>query len=472
MKKEEILEILLKKEKFRLNYHLMPAKGLLNDPNGLVEKDGIYHVFYQWNDKECEHGAKKWGLYTSKNLINWEIEDVALTPEEWYETHGCYSGSGIVIDDKINLVYTGNVKNEKGDRETYQCLAVEKNDGSFEKLGTIIDMIPAGFTEHFRDPKVWGKDGYYFMVLGAQNTELKGEVLLYKSENFRDWELVDSIYNKQDLGYMIECPDLFELNGEKILLSSPQGIEAKGDLFNNLYQSGYMIGEVDYMTGENKWNEFMEIDRGFDFYAPQTFSDSKGRRIMYAWMGMEENGHLSVEEGNWVHALTMPRELVLKNGRIFQKPLDEFKTLRVNEKFHKNLEVEENIMIEGIEGKSYELIVELHSLDSEEFGIKLRKNSEEELLVKFKNDKLIINRDKTLGLKGQRACKTEENIHKLHIFMDESSMELFYNDGKEVFTTRFYVNEDAKDIEFFSKKGKCLIKNLEFYELKGFSYSV
>ena len=118
MKKDEILKALLKNEKYRLNYHLMPAKGLLNDPNGLVEKNGIYYVFYQWNDKECAHGAKKWGLYVSKDLIDWEIKEIALSPEEWYETHGCYSGSGIVVEDRINLIYTGNVKNEKDERES------------------------------------------------------------------------------------------------------------------------------------------------------------------------------------------------------------------------------------------------------------------------------------------------------------------------------------------------------------------
>lgn len=472
MEKKEILDALLKKEKFRLNYHLMPSKGLINDPNGLVEKNNEFHVFYQWNDEECAHGPKKWGHYVSKNFVDWKIENVALKPVEWYETHGCYSGSGILIDGKINLIYTGNVKNAEGKRESYQCLAVEKDDGTFEKLGPIIDEIPKGYTEHFRDPKIWKENDTYYMVLGAQNKKEFGEVLLYKSKNYKNWELIGSIYNKNDLGYMIECPDLFELDGKKILLSSPQGLESKGDLYNNIYQSGYMIGEVNYLTGNYHWHNFEEIDRGFDFYAPQTFLDSKGRRIMIAWMGLEEVGHPTIKSGQWVHALTMPRELKLVNNKIIQQPLEEMKELRSKQVSYENLKVKDSLILDEINGESYELIVEFEKVDTDNFGLKLRKINNEEVLIKFEKDKLIVDRKKTPYLKGIRACKIEGNKYKLHIFMDNSSMEIFYNDGAEVFTSRIYTTDEAKGIEFFAENGEVTIKKLDFYKLKSFTYSV
>lgn len=472
MGKKEILEVLLKKDKYRLNYHLMPAKGLLNDPNGLVEKDNKYHVFYQWNDKECAHGPKKWGHYISKNFIDWEIEDVAIDPVEYYETHGCYSGSGIVIDDKINLIYTGNVKSHEGSRESFQCLAVEREDGSFEKKGPIIKTIPEGYTGHFRDPKIWKENEMFYMVLGAQNNDLKGEVLLYKSESLNDWELVGSIYEKNDLGYMMECPDLFEFNNKKILVSSPQGLEPKGELYNNIFQSGYMVGRVNYSTAENEWSEFIEIDRGFDFYAPQTFLDSRGRRIMYAWMGMEEEGHPTIKEENWVHALTMPREITLEEDKLIQRPLEEMKSLRLSSLNYENMVVQQSLSLDGVKGNSFELIVELENIDSTIFGIKLRKNKTEELVVKFEKNELIVDREKTLGLKGTRKCQIEGVKHKLHVFMDTTSMELFYNDGQEVFTSRVFFSENDNEIEFFSENGEILIKNLEFYNLKSYNYFV
>ena len=381
MKKDEILKALLKNEKYRLNYHLMPAKGLLNDPNGLVEKNGIYYVFYQWNDKECAHGAKKWGLYASKDLINWEIKEIALSPEEWYETHGCYSGSGIVVEDRINLIYTGNVKNEKDERESYQCLAVEKSDGTFEKMGPIISEIPKGYTEHFRDPKVWQEKDDYYMVIGAQNENLFGEVLLCTSKELKNWKLVGSIYNKNDMGYMIECPDLFRLGKETILSYSPQGLEPQGDLYNNIFQSGYVKGTVDYSTGNFNWGNFVEFDRGFDFYAPQTFLDHKGRRILIAWMGLEGDIHPTIESKNWVHALTIPRELKIIDNKIHQVPLEEYRMLRDKKIEVENLEVDGILEVESLYGNSFEMIVEIDELHSNNFGINFRKSENENASV-------------------------------------------------------------------------------------------
>lgn len=466
MKKE--IEKLKNSDKYRLKYHLMPVEGLLNDPNGLIEKDGVYNIFYQVNDKECCHGPKKWGHYKSKDLINWEIKEFALSPEENFESHGCYSGSAVLHKGKIHLFYTGNVKTEKGQRESYQCLAVENHKGTFDKLGPIISEIPKGYTEHFRDPKVFEIDGLYYMVLGAQNNNLKGEVLLYISKDLRNWELLKSIYTKEDLGYMIECPDLFELDGERILLSSPQGIQPQGSLYNNLYQSGYMLA-LDEEFG-HWWTDFTELDRGFDFYAPQTFVDSKGRRIMYAWMGMEEENHPTIKEGNWVHALTMPRELKIKNHKIIQSPLEELKNLRKTSIEKTDLVVENQIVFPELTGDSYEMIVDIENISAKSFGVKLRKNHNEEITIVFEKDKLILDRDKTPFLKGKRECKIAGNKHKLQIFMDTSSVEIFYNNGEEVFTSRVYVGSEAEGIEFFSKDGKILIKKLEFYQLGSFNY--
>ena len=466
MKKD--IEMIKNSDRYRLNYHLMAPIGLMNDPNGLIEKDGVYHVFYQVNDLECAHGSKKWGHYTSSDFINWEIKDFALVPENWYETNGCYSGSAILFHNKIHLFYTGNVKNSMGERESYQCLAIENADGTFEKIGPIIDKIPKGYTEHFRDPKVFEKNGIFFMVLGAQNVSLKGEVLIFSSKDLLKWEFFKSLYDKNHLGYMIECPDLFQIDEKLILISSPQGIEAKGDLYNNLYQSGYMISsDLEY---SNNWSDFVELDRGFDFYAPQTFVDNKGRRIMYAWMGMEEKNHPTIEEGNWVHSLTMPRELKIKENKIVQSPLKELEKLRKNKISYENIVVTHTTKLESIVGNSFEMKLKILNFDAESFGIKLRKGDSEELNIVFEQGKLILDRDKTPYLKGKRACQISGMSHTLHIFMDKSSLEFFYNDGEEVFTTRVFVSEEATGIEFFSEKGKIKIETLEFYELLSFQY--
>lgn len=457
--------------KYRLCYHLMPLKGLMNDPNGLLYKDGRYYVFYQLNDEDCTHKNKKWGLYTSEDFVNWKIENTALEPDKWYDKDGCYSGSAILVDGKINLFYTGNVKNN-GERESYQCRVVEKEDGTFEKMGPVIDKIPEGYTAHFRDPKVWQDScGKYYMVLGAQTKDEKGEVLLYSSENLEKWDLEGSLYNKGELGYMLECPDLFSLDGRDIMLICPQGLEADGDLYNNIYQSGYMFGKFDAEKASFMEEAFIELDRGFDFYAPQTFVDGMGRRILIGWMGLPEmeEGIPTVEDG-WLHALTIPRVLSVEDGKLIQRPLEEMKKLRKQGEFYKNIIFKDTLELDDIKGSVFEMIVDFENIDSYSFGLKIRKKDEKELIIKIEDGKLLVDRNRTDFLDGERACKIEGEKHRLHIFSDASSVEVFYNDGKEVFTSRIYSDLSDDGIEFFSINGRVKINNIDFYKMNSTYY--
>ncbi len=146
----------------RQQWHLAPAVGLLNDPNGFIQANGRYHLFYQWNPLACRHGAKWWGHWSSADLVHWQHEPVALLPTEDYEISGCYSGSAVQNNGKITLIYTGNVKYTDGSRTANQCLAEEMPDGTFRKLGPVIPL-PEGYTGHVRDPKVWKHDGFWYM---------------------------------------------------------------------------------------------------------------------------------------------------------------------------------------------------------------------------------------------------------------------------------------------------------------------
>ena len=140
----------------RPKYHISPEQGFLNDPNGLAQFRGKYHVFYQWLPDVVPQGSKQWRHCISNDLVHWTDEGSALQPDEWYEKNGCYSGSGITTEDKYFLFYTGNVRDAEGGRETYQCVAVSDDGKSFQKEGPVI-YLPDGYTAHFRDPKVWKK---------------------------------------------------------------------------------------------------------------------------------------------------------------------------------------------------------------------------------------------------------------------------------------------------------------------------
>jgi beta-fructofuranosidase len=443
----------VKKDPYRLHYHLMPPVGLLNDPNGFIQFKGTYHVYYQWMPFKTGHGAKFWGHYSSSDLINWTHEEIALTPSEWYEKNGCYSGSAIEHDGKIYAYYTGNVKDERGNRESYQCLAISEDSLHFDKQGPVVHL-PDGFTAHFRDPKVWEQDGSFFMVVGAQTRELKGAVALFQSEDLVKWDYQGVLTGGgegrlADFGYMYECPDLFPLGDQDILIFSPQGVNASGMKYQNVYQAGYVAGQFDSATGTFEHGEFEELDRGFDFYAPQTTLDDKGRRILFAWMSVpdqNEQEHPTIEH-KWLHTMTIPRELKCVDGKVRQMPLEEMQDLRVGTGIGQRVELnKETRELDGVKGKAFELEVSDLSITEGWFdftvgdGIRFVYSSGEQTVTLER--KSFVN-----GVVEKRQCSVK-TLHSLRVFVDTSSIEVFVNEGEETFTARFYPSPSNDTVRF------------------------
>ncbi|MGL4652059.1 glycoside hydrolase family 32 protein [Cetobacterium sp.] len=432
-------------------FHIAPPHGLLNDPNGLIYWNKEYHLFYQWNPNGCEHKTKHWAHLKSKDLINWETLPIALSPTDWFDKNGCYSGSAIEKDGEIYLFYTGNVKNNDI-RESYQCLATSKDGINFEKKGPVIHDrdIPKEYTRHFRDPKIFIENGIYKMVIGAQRVDLTGTVVVFSSKDLINWSFDKEVING-DFGFMCECPDFITDKDNSALLFSPQGIKANGDLYNNRYQSGYIIRDLE----EINQNNFIELDRGFEFYAPQTFIDEFNKNVLIGWMGMpEELKHPSIENENWVHSLTLPRTLEIKNNKILQTPHPNLKKLRKDEITLENITVNEilNLSDFNISGDCYELIIDLKNLNTD-FKIDLRigENEKTTFSYDYKNKKATLDRNISgAGYDGSRSCSLEV-LEKIHIFMDNSSVEIFLNDGEEVFTGNIYPNKNSLGIEIMTK---------------------
>ena len=443
-------------------FHIEAEKGLVNDPNGLIFWKGEYHVFYQLNPKSCEHTFKNWAHIKSKDLINWEKLPIALAPTDWFDKDGCYSGSAIEKDGKLYLMYTGNVKNN-GVRESYQCLAVSEDGISFKKLGPVIhnNDIPEGYTRHFRDPKLLRKNGKFYVVLGTQRENLTGTILLYSSEDLFAWKFEQEII-KGEFGYMCECPDYYEVNRQGVLVFSPQGLIANGILYNNRYQSGYILRNIK----ETEKNNFIELDRGFEFYAPQSFIGKTEERIMFGWMGMpEELKHPSIEEG-WVHSLTLPRVIEIENDKIYQKPHTNLHQLRKNKIIVENLEVNGKVNLEkfNINGTTYEIILKLEEVNSDlTLNIRAGENNKTVLKYEYKNKLFVLDRENSgRGYKGIRKCVLE-TLKEIHIFSDTSCIEVYLNDGEEVFTANIYPEKDAENIILEGNNIK--IEQIEFYEI-------
>jgi beta-fructofuranosidase len=452
---------------WRQAFHIQPVTGLLNDPNGFSFYNGEYHLFYQWFPLGPVHGLKYWYHTKSKDLVHWVNNGVAIKPNDYFDSHGAYSGSAIEHNGKLHLIYTGNTRDEKWVRHPYQCMAVmDENDVISKMAKPVISDVPTGYTDHFRDPKVWKSGETFYAVIGAQRTNETGCIVLYRSQNLLDWSFEGEIdTDLGEFGYMWECPDYFELQNKGVLIFSPQGLKPVGDKYQNIYQSGYVLGgKLDLESRKMVHGQFLELDRGFDFYAPQTMLDPNGRRILVGWMGLPEMDYPTDKYG-WAHCLTLPRELTVKNNKLLQTPVSELKTLR-NEKVEKETTIcNDRIQLDGFHGETYELIAEFMEISAEEIGIELRVWENEKTIIKYDKltRKVIFDRTHSGESFGTefgtvRKCEIDAKNVKFHIYVDVSSVEVFVNDGEEVFTGRIFPNHESKGIRFFAKEGSVNLK--------------
>lgn len=428
--------------RYRLGHHLMPPVGWLNDPNGLCWFKGRYHIFFQYSPFEVQGGLKFWGHYSSENLVSWKYEGTALYPDSPYDCHGVYSGSAFVENEKMHLFYTGNVKLDGeydyiNNGRVTSTIHVESEDGvhfGVKEEVILFKEYPKNYTCHIRDPKVWKEDGKYRMVLGGRLKEEKGSVLFYESEDLKKWELEHTLTTKKAFGYMWECPDYFTLDEAKVLSVSPQGLKREEYRFQNIYQSGYFLMKEDGSVSEE---DFCEWDMGFDFYAPQTFTDNKGRRILMGWMGMpdadQEYVNPTIGE-NWQHCLTVPRELSFYDGKIYQYPVEEMELLRKNGRAFD----EKNALMET--EKAFDLEVQT---ESEYLEIRIGGD----LMLKCGEGQAAIFLSEEAGAgRTVRRAKTER-VRNVRILADASAVEIYLNDGETVFSTRYYPKKEQQQVE-------------------------
>lgn len=461
------------KKRYTPQFHLKPPKGWLNDPNGLCQLKGVHHIFFQYSPENPMGGQKCWGHYETEDYLHYKFTGIILKPDSPEDRDGVYSGCAYVEEDAMYLYYTGNVKQE-GDydyiyrgREGNTILAISKDGQNSISKECLLRMedYPENLSNHVRDPKVFCSDGSYYMVLGARTREDKGCVLLYQSRDKKEWKFHHFI-EKDDFGYMWECPDLFSLQGEQYLSVSPQGLKGEEYRYQNVYQSGYFHAVKDLRIFGDGLGDFTEWDYGFDFYAPQTYVDEHGRRILIGWMGVpdaEYDPDPTVQEG-WQHMLTLPRELYVdkETKRIFQRPLEEMKTLRKElwytgackrERIFTELPEVYELLLSGFHPGSFTLCFDQ--------GFRIFYDAKENVCCfSFTDPKIGCGRTvrKIKLLPG-------EKIFHLRIFADTCCMEVYINDGAYVFTTKLFPkSEQARSLVL-----RGMDAQIQIYHLGGFT---
>lgn len=429
-------------------------------------------MFYQYHPYESKWGPMHWGHAVSDDLLHWEYLPAALAPDERYDRDGCFSGSAIELPDGRHLLmYTGVLREHQG-QDVYhdvqtQCLAV--GDGiDYEKYekNPVLDEtdLPEGSSRYdFRDPKMWQKaDGTYCCVVGNRPADGSGQILLFTSQDGFDWKFKKILAaNNNRFGKMWECPDLFELDGKWVLLTSPQDMLPEGFEYHNGNGTLCLIGEFDEQTDTFTEQHSQSIDYGIDFYAPQTVLTPDGRRVMIGWMQNWDTCNPRAAEDLWFGQMSLPRELFIKNGRLYQKPVRELDAMRCNRVAYQNVTFSGTISLEKVKGRKIDMELILQPGDAQnmyrKFAVRFAQNEKYHTAMSFRPHESILKVDRKFSgsrraiIHQRRSLVNSPNGElKLRIILDRFSVEVFINDGEQVMTATMYTDQAADGISFFA----------------------
>ena len=467
-------------------FHLSPRTGWMNDPNGFSCYQGKYHLFYQYYPYESKWGAMHWGHAVSDDLLHWKHLPAALAPDTPVDQDGCYSGSAVELPDGRHLLmYTGVVEEPgqpngcKTNLQT-QCIAI--GDGvDYEKYPgnpVLTDAdIPEGSSKFdFRDPKLWREeDGTYRCVVGSRPADGSGQLLYYSSEDAIHWKFESILaQNKNRFGLMWECPDFFELDGKHVILTSPQDMLPSGFEYHNGNGTLCLIGDFDAESKTFIEQHDQAIDYGIDFYAAQTVLAPDGRRIMIAWMQNWDTLAIASLKAPWFGQMTLPRELSIKDGRLYQWPVRELDALRSGYVSYEDVDFEGELTLDGIKGRKVDVTITLRPGDENQiykkFAVWFGQNDTYHTAISFRPSESILKIDRKFSgsrraIIHQRRCEVPQNNGNLtfRMILDRFSAEVFVNHGEQTLSATMYNDQSADGFKFFAA-GKISM-DIEKYDL-------
>lgn len=316
----------------RPNIHMSAERNWINDPNGFIYYKGEYHLFYQYFPYDTQWGTMHWGHVTSKDLLHFTHHPIALYPSKDFDRNGCFSGTALIKDDALYLYYTGvkyiqtrdeNIHKPEGNDGFIACqaLMISKDGYTFDNIHdkqqvvAPIEDITLGHKTHTRDPKVWQYKDTYIMALGSKfqkegAKDFVGEVLFYTSKDGKQWTYKNRAFNEK-IGNMWECPDIFQVDGQYMLIMSPEQIVHDGKNYTN--HAVYTCVDFDEETCTmHVPDQYEFLDLGLDIYAPQTTVDKDGNRILIGWMRMPQ----PFENEEWIGMMTLPRMINVKDNQV------------------------------------------------------------------------------------------------------------------------------------------------------------
>ena len=505
---------------YRPSYHFTPLYGWMNDPNGMVYKNGEYHLYFQYNPYGSKWGNMHWGHAVSRDLIHWEHLDPAIARDP---VGHIFSGSSVVDKkntagfgkDAIIAIYTNNSVNH----DEVQCIAYSNDNGrTFTKYEGNPVLTPFDGLKDFRDPKVfwYEKDKCWFMIVSADK-----ETRFYKSKNLKKWDYVSAFgkgLGQQPCQY--ECPDFFQLpvNGDEKNKKWVMTMNINPGCWFGGSATEYFVGDFD---GKNftcpDANEVKWLDWGKDHYATVTFSNTGSRVLAITWMSNWQYANLTPFKQNR-GANGLPRELKLyeKNGKYYisEDVAPEALALRKGTKELGSQTVEGEKAFagatSGMEG-AFEIEADVTADANGIAGIELYNNKRERTLIyiDMKEGKVVMDRtesgltdfgkqsvphdielawDKQRAAEGKQPARIENSINykndfalatwaplslcqegkkafHLDIFADKSSIELFVDGGRIAMTNLVFPVAPYENVKLYSKGGKAEFQNMKIHTL-------
>jgi beta-fructofuranosidase len=447
----------------------------MNDPNGLIQWKGIYHLFYQYNPKGAYHDAIHWGHAASRDLVHWEHLPIALAPTpDGADKDGCWSGCAIDNHGIPTLLYTGVYPQ-------VQCIATSADDLlTWQKYPQPVISAPPPAIQahaggHIRDPYVWEESGHWYMLLGSKIEGAGGLILLYRSDDLINWQylrplMAGDVSRTEPFrtGAMWECPNLLDFGEKRVLIISIQA--ASTDLLYSAYFTGTYESEC-FLP------EFQSVlVYGGCFYAPQVMRAADGRYIMFGWIREGRSQREALQAG-WAGVLSLPVSLsLLSNGSLALEPVKELEALRQEHRHFDNLEISPtSSLLEDVQGDALEIRVEFQPGLHTDVGIILRASpdgqDETRIIYQPEHSQLVIERSNPnpevdTGNHVTPLVLAPGEPLNLHIFLDHSVIEVFAN-RRICIATRIYPAErNSQRLSLSTRNGMVKVESLDVWKLR------
>lgn len=507
-KNEEKSSPTLKKKKlfteeqlYRPNFHFTPKNNWMNDPNGMFYLDGIYHLYFQYYPNESKWGPMHWGHATSKDLISWEEQAIALYPDK---LGYIFSGSAVVDHQNTSefgdgtqtpvvaiFTYHDPVKEKEGkiDFES-QGIAYSLDNGMTWTKYANNPVLKNPGIKNFRDPKVVWDDEHkqWVMTLAVDD-----RAHFYGSKNLKDWTFLSEF--GQNIGAhegVWECPDFFPMQVKN-------ATETKWVLLQSLNPGGpnggsatqYFIGDFDGKTftldplfkNQLSKKEALWLDRGKDNYAGVTWNNNPNNKTTYiGWMSNWQYAQ-EVPTETWRSSMTIPRDLALSRSnseyKLISTPVSQLgnyfketitkknivfkkeKNLLTNDELDLSKSVID-ISLKNMKKDSYTFSLKNKTGDTLKFGI----NNKENFLFIDRKKSGIVNFSNEFASKISKASlKKSYNSVELKIILDKTSIEIFFNKGEEVLTEIFFPKQPYQNFSIESSGDDAEILMLKANQL-------